>query len=239
MSFLSAGRLPFATSNVRERARGWLSPVNLHWAGVGLLAVINLYLLLHMAFLWQEAQSQNADALAQQQVVLKTAEIAARPLQGLDTKLHLANQGADRFYHDRLPVSYSEVAGELGALAKHQGARLTRVQYAQSPVAGEAAGQLTEVKMDASLSGDYRAMVLFINGLERDRLFFYISGVTLTGQQSGTVNLRIRITTYLRSPGAAEQQPPVVADVESGAAPLAAPVAAPRAALAASTRSTR
>jgi type IV pilus assembly protein PilO len=31
-------------------------------------------------------------------------------------------------------------------------------------------------------------------------MFFLITGVTLTGQQSGTVGLRVRVTTYLRSP---------------------------------------
>ena len=54
--------------------------------------------------------------------------------------------------------------------------------------------------MDASLSGDYRPLVLFVNSLERDKMFFLITGVTLTGQQSGTVGLRVRVTTYLRSP---------------------------------------
>ena len=54
--------------------------------------------------------------------------------------------------------------------------------------------------MDASLSGDYRPLVLFVNSLERDKMFFVITGVTLTGQQSGTVGLRVRLTTYLRSP---------------------------------------
>jgi hypothetical protein len=62
------------------------------------------------------------------------------------------------------------------------------------------AGELTEAKMDASLSGDYRPLVLFVNSLERDKMFFLITGVTLTGQQSGTVGLRVRLTTYLRSP---------------------------------------
>jgi type IV pilus assembly protein PilO len=42
--------------------------------------------------------------------------------------------------------------------------------------------------------------VLFVNSLERDKMFFVITGVTLTGQQSGTVGLRVRLTTYLRSP---------------------------------------
>ena len=52
--------------------------------------------------------------------------------------------------------------------------------------------------LDARLTGDYRGLVLYLNGLERDRVFFLINGVTLTGQQSGTVNLRVRITTYIR-----------------------------------------
>lgn len=54
--------------------------------------------------------------------------------------------------------------------------------------------------MDASLSGDYRPLALFINSLERDKMFFLITGVTLQGQQSGVVGLRIRVTTFLRSP---------------------------------------
>jgi hypothetical protein len=61
-------------------------------------------------------------------------------------------------------------------------------------------GALTEVQMDASLNGDYRPLVLFVNGLERDKMFFLIGGVTLTGQQSGTVGLRLRLVTYLRAP---------------------------------------
>ena len=55
--------------------------------------------------------------------------------------------------------------------------------------------------MDATLSGDYRPLVTFLNSLERDKMFFVITGLTLTGQQSGTVSLRIRATTYLRNAG--------------------------------------
>ena len=198
MSALLSSRSKVATLNARKRTQDLLSPVNLHLGGVALLGLVNLYLLIHMAFLWQQAKSQDADAVVQQKVTLATAEIAARPLQGLDVKLAKANTNADAFYHDRLPASYSEVAGELGTLSQAQKVRLSRVQYAQAPVTGEAGQQLTEVRMDASLSGDYRALVHFLNGLERDRVFFLITGVTLTGQQTGTVNLRMRVATYLR-----------------------------------------
>jgi len=57
---------------------------------------------------------------------------------------------------------------------------------------------LTAISIDASVSGDYRPIVQFINALERDKIFFVINGINLTGQQTGQVNLRIRLTTYLR-----------------------------------------
>ena len=221
MSPLFSNRPAATTLNVRERTRGWLTALNLHWAGVALLALVNLYLLVNMALAYQKANSANADAIAREQVALKTAQIAEKPLEGLDTKLHTASEAADQFYLERLPSSYYEIASEIGVLAKKQTVRLTRVQYAQSPVEGEAAGQLTEVRMDASLSGDYRGLVVFLNSLERDKLFFLISGVTLTGQQTGTVNLRIRITTYLRGTASTDDMQKVSVGTEEKTAAVA------------------
>ncbi len=201
MSVMSKLKTDMSFSGVLRRTRATLSPLNLHWAGVGLLVLVNLYLLAQMAFLWHSASSRNANAMAQQRIVLKTAEIAALPLRGLDAKLARATKEANAFDAQRLPASDSEVAAELGVLFKKQGVRLTRAQYMTAPVLVGSAGQLTEVRIDASLSGDYRPLVEFINSLERDKMFFVISGVTLTGQQTGTVNLRLRLTTYERGAG--------------------------------------
>jgi len=210
MNISTSGSKPVAmVMNVRERTRGCLTVLNLHWAGVALLALVNTYLIIQMGVAWRSASSQNADALAAQQVQLKTAQIAAKPLQGLDVKLATASDQADKFYRQRLPVSYSQIASELGALRSKTKVRLSRVGYSQPvkgkggsdttvPTAANADGKLTEVLLDASLTGDYRGLVQFINGLERDKLFFLIDGVTLTGQQTGQVSLRIRVTTYLR-----------------------------------------
>jgi hypothetical protein len=55
--------------------------------------------------------------------------------------------------------------------------------------------------------------VQFINAVERDKLFFVINGINLTGQQTGQVNLRIRLTTYLRPPNPDE----LSAEVPTGA----------------------
>ena len=201
---VTLGKTAAGTQSWTEKTRELLTLLNIHYAGVAVLGLVNLYLLVHMAFAWQEANSQDASALAQQTVLMKSAEVAARPLQGLDQKLKVATADADKFYGRRLPYAYSEVLAELGALTKKEGVKLTRVQYAEVPVLAGSAGPLTEIRMDASLSGDYRPLVLFINGLERDKMFFLINGVTLVGQQSGMVGVRLRLTTYLRTPVGAE-----------------------------------
>ena len=38
----------------------------------------------------------------------------------------------------------------------------------------------------------------FVNSLERDQTFFVIRAMALTGQQGGLVNLRLRVSTWLR-----------------------------------------
>lgn len=213
MSALAMLKPKVANGNDAGPARNWLSPLNLHWAGVGLLVLVNLYLLGHMAYLWHESSKYNADAMAAQRIELKTAEIAAVPLRGLDAKLPLATEGADRFYRERLPGTDSDMLRELGELTKKAGVRLTRVQYAPATVLAGTPGELTEVRMDATLTGDYRPLVLFLNAMERDKMFFVVNRVTLTGQQTGTVSLRMGLTTYLRNAGTQD----LVSDETSGA----------------------
>jgi hypothetical protein len=198
-----------ANGNGAGPARSLLNPLNLHWAGVGLLALVNVYLLAHMAFLWHASSNYNADAMEQQQIALKTAGIAVEPLRGLDAKLVMSTTEADEFYKQRLPGSDSQIAGELGVLTKKAGVRLAGAQYVHAAVLAGSAGELTELRIDARLSGDYRPLVLFLNSLERDKMFFVINGVSLTGQQSGTVNLRLRLTTYLRGGMPADADVPV------------------------------
>jgi type IV pilus assembly protein PilO len=210
-------RTAVAAKQWAEKASRLGTLKNFHIAGAVALGLVNLYLLAHMAFAWRAANSQNAAALADQMVQMKTAEIAKQPLEGLDEKLAQATKDADKFYKLRLPFADSQVAGELGALAKKQGVKLTRVQYAHSPVMDGTAGALTEARMDASLSGDYRPLVVFLNSLERDKMFFLITGLTLTGQQSGTVGLRLRLTTYLRSPVGTEGSDKILAGAEEKA----------------------
>ena len=205
-------RIPRLTA----RARQLLTAVNLHFAGVAALCVLNIYLLLHLFFAWQAVGASGNDAVAQQRTILTAARIAGKPLEGIDDKLAVSTEQANEFYVQRLPFAYSQVLAELGAVSTRSGVRLARVAYLPAPyLAGRYA--LTQLSMDASISGDYRPVIGFINALERDRTFFVITGATLTGQQTGQVNLRLRILTYLRAPGPEESagELPLAADAAS------------------------
>ena len=188
------------TPNPQNQRQTWLTPLNLHFAAIGLLLAVCVFLAVRLALATQAAKADNSSAISTQTAQMKAAELAALPLRGLDNKIAKAKTDADLFYQQRLPYNYSTVVAELGALAKRQNVKLTRVQYTQGPTVDDPTSGLTEVKMDASLSGDYRPLAQFINSLERDHIFFLINSIALSGQQSGTVGLRVRMTTYLRIP---------------------------------------
>ena len=199
------------------RARALMTALNLHLAGVVALALLVLYLIVHLIFLWQGLNANNAEALDQQRVQLIAAQISAKPLRGLDTKLVQSTHDANAFYETRLPYADSQMLAEIGVLTKKAGVRWTHAQYSNNAaLSGDYA--LTAVSIDASVSGDYRPIVQFINSVERDKLFFVINGINLTGQQTGQVNLRIRLTTYLRPANADELSSEVPAATASDAA---------------------
>ena len=196
-------KMPAAVTTERfsERTQKLLTLVNFHYGGVAVLALVNAILLAQVFVAWRAQSSYGADALARQTAAMQLADSQARPLQGLDTKLATATSESNLFYERRLPYAFSQILSELGSLTKRTGVKLSRTQYAEAGVLDGQRAALTEVRMDASLSGDYRSLVQFVNAVERDKMFFVIGAVTLNGQQSGTVGLRLHLTSYLRPAG--------------------------------------
>jgi type IV pilus assembly protein PilO len=135
--------------------------------------------------LWAELQSKTKETL---------------PLKGIDQKVTVARTEIEQFYKDRLPSQYSAITDELGKLAAANNVKIATVKYEteEAPVAG-----LLRVLVDASLEGDYLQEVKFINGLERNKLFFVVDSVTLGEQQAGHVRLQVKFETYLKTSGAA------------------------------------
>src|ERR1700683_2360510 len=137
-----------------------VSVLNLHFAGVALLLILNLVLGVRLFLAWSTLRSASAEQLQQQQTAYRALQLEMSPLRGLPQKVDLSRTQADEFYAARFPSAYSTVSA-------------TNLAYTPTPaVAG-----LAQLRMDASLSGEYAPMMHFINGLERSKTFFLINGL--------------------------------------------------------------
>jgi Tfp pilus assembly protein PilO len=175
----------------RERLR---SPLTWHYVGFAVLLVVVIGLGIRVGLDWKATNGHSNDMLAGKAVELKAMQVQTAPLRGLDTRVEETRKAMRAFYEKRIPPDYSTISGRIAALGVASGVRLTRVQYAQ----GKAGPDLTEITMEAGLTGDYTQIMHFINSLERDQTFFLIRSMALAGQQGGQVNLRLTVSTWLR-----------------------------------------
>jgi hypothetical protein len=103
------------------------------------------------------------------------------------------------FFANRLPSRYSQIADELGKIAKENNVEFATVHYTTEDTD---LPDTKRVAVDAALAGDYVQVMKFINALERSKMLFLVDGITL-GQQAGagggTVRLSIKLETYMAS----------------------------------------
>jgi type IV pilus assembly protein PilO len=183
------------------------SPLTWHYIALALLLVTVIVLGTRYAMDWAVTSSRTAEAMADKQVQLHALEIQTAPLRGLDKRIDVARGEVKSFIADRIPADYSSISAEMGNLEVKSGVRQTRLSYAQKPPVNN----LSEITLDAGITGEYPQIMRFINSLERDKIFFVIRGMGLTGQQAGTVNLRLQLSTWLRPEDAAASGVPQAA----------------------------
>ena len=188
--------------------RSLISLLNLHFAGVALLLILNLVLAVRLFLAWSTLHSASADQLSQQQTALRALQLEMSPLKGLPQKVDVSRTKANEFFGARFPAAYSTISATIYDLASKNSVHVTNLAYTPA----RAPEGLVELRMDASLTGEYAPLMHFINGLERSKTFFLISGLTLTGQQGGMVNLRLRLNTYLHASNSNQLVPLVQGD---------------------------
>ncbi len=204
-----------SSSTWRERLA---SPLTWHFAGSIVLLILAAGLGIRLGMDWAAVERDSGDVLAGKQIQLKALELQTAPLRGLDKRVDKTREEMLAFYKNRIPPDYSLISSRLGDLAVASGVRLTRVQYTQ----GAPGTDLTEISMDAGISGSYPAIMHFVNSIERDKVFFIIRAMSFTSQQGGLVNLRIRVSTWLRPGDVPSGLPSMPADDQSAAAASAA-----------------
>jgi type IV pilus assembly protein PilO len=202
-------------SPLRERLS---SPLTWHYAGFAVLLALVIGLAVRLGMDWSATHGSSGDALAIKQFELKALDMQTAPLRGLDKRVEQSRAQIAAFFAKRIPPNYSTIDRRIGELGVGSGVRLTRVQFTQ----GKPGADLTEIAMDAAITGSYPQIMRFVNSLERNQTFFVIRGLTLTSQQGGLVNLRLQVSTWLRpADAAASGLPPTPQPGDTQAAPSA------------------
>ena len=187
-----------------NRIRAFFTPLNLQLAAVVLLLIVDIVIGIRVVRAQRAIHSDESAAFTAKEIHYGQLQAQMGHIQNLPAKVRQSRKDADKFIGDRIAPNDSTIAGELGNLAAKENVQLTNAQYTMTP----ASDGLTQVRIDASLSGQYAPLMHFINDLERDKnhVFFIISGIALNGQQGGLVNLRLRVDTYM-SAAAGSPQP--------------------------------
>jgi type IV pilus assembly protein PilO len=203
--------------------RSLFTKLNLHFLVMGVVLAFDIFMGVRFALAWREIRSDQSSAFVAQQIHYGQLRAQMQHLNDLPKKVDIAGDDAQKFYDARIAPNYSTVVAQLDGTMEKTNVRLAHSAYGQQP----AIPGLTEVLIDAGLSGQYTDMMHFINDLERDRdhVFFIIDGVTFTGEQGGVVNLRLRLRTYLRSN--APDLPPITTQNGPANSASAAPPANP------------
>jgi Tfp pilus assembly protein PilO len=109
----------------------------------------------------------------------------------------------EKFERMLLPASAgsSSLSSELSEIAKKSGVSLQGVTFKPTPVPSRG---LTEVAMESTIEGDYKNVILFLNGLQRSANIYEVESLALAPQKdtkgpANVIKVGLHLKTYLRT----------------------------------------
>jgi Tfp pilus assembly protein PilO len=169
-------------------------------AGVGILLLADLALAgysWHMATAIRTPMAQVSSDAHKLQLLSADIENAEKIRHDLPATV----ADCDRFDSTLLAASTgnSAVAAELDELAKRSGLQIESVGFSQKDLGGR---NLTQIDLDASVSGDYANIVKFMNSLQRSPNSYIVESLSLQQQSQNNSNLLrigLHMKTYFRT----------------------------------------
>ena len=123
--------------------------------------------------------------------------------QDIRDKIPAIQKDCDQFEQSLSPASsgYSAITSELGDIARKSGIRLEDVAFRQTEIASRGT---TEVAIDATVNGDYKSIIQFLNGLQRSPGLYAMDTLALATDSanqgaSGVIKVTLHLKTYFRT----------------------------------------
>ena len=92
---------------------------------------------------------------------------------------------------------YSAVSTELAEVGQNSGLQISSLGFKAKDLPGR---NISEIAVEATVTGDYKGVVRFLNGLQRSKNHYVIDSLTLASDQPGAAGSRaLRVALHLRS----------------------------------------
>ena len=157
------------------------------------------------AYSWQLASEPLTPGpqFSKQEMRLKMLEAPIARAQKIREDMPNTQRECEKFEALLLPASsgYSSVSSELGEIARKSGVNQQDVSFKPTPIPDRG---LTEVAMESTIEGDYKNIILFLNGLQRSAHIYEVESLTLAtpGGNKGPANVikvGLHLKTYFRA----------------------------------------
>lgn len=156
------------------------------------------------AYSWELASAPRTPrqqlAVEMKQLDLLKADI--RRAQDIREKIPAIQKDCDKFEQSLFPASsgYSSVTSELGDIAKKTGIQLDDLTFKKTEIASR---KMTEVAIDATVNGDYKNVIEFLNSLQRSANLYEVDSLTLATENTaqgpaGVIKVSLHLKTYFR-----------------------------------------
>lgn len=102
-------------------------------------------------------------------------------------------------FENSLPAAgtgYSVISAELQDLSQKSGSQLSSMSFHP---ADKSSHGITEVALDASISGDYKSVVEFVNGLQQSKNHYVVDNLSLANEGNRGSKSSLRVNLHLRS----------------------------------------
>jgi Tfp pilus assembly protein PilO len=156
------------------------------------------------AYTWNLASAQSAQQ--ELQVLTRNRDLLKKDIQRakeIQSRIPAIQKDCDAFEESLFPQStgYSTVSDELNSLAGKSGLRLENNVFKPKSLKGS---DLTELVIDAQVTGDYRGVVKFLNSLQRSPNYYAVEALSArpAGQARGAkggLQVSVHIKTYFRA----------------------------------------
>ena len=130
-----------------------------------------------------------------------------RRAQAIRDSIPAIQKDCERFEQSLFPASsgYSSVRAELGSIARKSGSRLDGISFKPTDIANRG---MTEIAIDATVDGDYKSVIGFLNGLQRSTSLYAVDSLALAPENTNqnaiqtsahVIKVALHLKTYFRT----------------------------------------